>query len=282
MSIARDEQQAVALPADLADSLAQVAPRAAPFARRVVYFDVVGSTNDVAHRLAAEGAAEGTLVIAHSQTAGRGRMARSWFSPPGAGLYFSCVLRPVTCWPPGSPPAARPLAPALTLAAGVAMAEALRTTTGVEVMLKWPNDLMVGQRKLGGILAEGHGAGARIDHVILGVGVNLRRVDCPPDVAARATSIEAESGRAASPGPLLAESLQSLAAVYADYRQGRIDHLLARWRALAADHVGRRVAWDEPNGSCEGTTEGIDEEGALIVRTGDRVVRLVAGEVRWL
>src|SRR5204863_8161954 len=132
--------------------------------------------------------AEGTTVAADAQTAGRGRLGRVWFSPPGAGLYVSIVLRPPGDLSTRSNPSAF-----LTLASGVAIAEAVRTATGLPAEIKWPNDVVIGRRKLGGILAEAAAQGDRLQHVIVGFGVNLQNTSFPVELADRATSIEAET-----------------------------------------------------------------------------------------
>src|SRR5690606_6342284 len=140
------------------------------------------STNDEAARLAAAGATQGTTVVAAAQTAGRGRLGRAWFSPPGAGLYASVVIRD---------PRAAPL---LTLAAGVAIAEGIRAAAGLPVEIKWPNDLVVDaglgrRRKLAGILTEGSSGVDGLQFVIVGFGVNLLPAAYPADIADRATSL---------------------------------------------------------------------------------------------
>jgi BirA family biotin operon repressor/biotin-[acetyl-CoA-carboxylase] ligase len=218
-----DRNDPQVLPADLAGALAGARGRLACFGSPLHYFPSVGSTNDVANRLALEGAPEGTTVVADAQTAGRGRRGRIWFSPPGAGLYASVVLRP----------GATPTVPLCTLAAGVALADAIRTATGLEVLIKWPNDLAVGRRKVCGILAESSASHGEVQHVIVGFGINLRPAAYPPDLADRVTSVEAELGRPVDRGAVLAATLEALSARFADLRASRIDAILHRWRALA-------------------------------------------------
>src|ERR1700716_521081 len=155
------------LPAEFADAFAAARGRFGCLGAPVVFFSTIGSTNDAASALAERGAAEGTVVIADAQTAGRGRRGRTWFSPPGSGLYVSVVLTPARARTDGD--RATTL---ITLAAGVALAEGVEAATGLRVDLKWPNDLYVTRRKLAGILAEGVAAGPEshgtgIDAVIL-------------------------------------------------------------------------------------------------------------------
>jgi BirA family biotin operon repressor/biotin-[acetyl-CoA-carboxylase] ligase len=142
--------------------------------------------------------------------------------------------------------------------------------------VKWPNDLYVGRRKVGGILAE-----ADIPAVTLGYGLNVGAVAYPPDVALRATSLETELGRAVDRGHVLAETLAALARRYDDLLDGRADAILDAWRGRAPASVGARVSWTTTAGEREGVTAGIDSWGALLVDTGRTTERIVAGEVRW-
>jgi BirA family biotin operon repressor/biotin-[acetyl-CoA-carboxylase] ligase len=267
------------MPRELEQALHAAADRIAPFGRRIVHFEETGSTNDEAAKLAARGAEEGTLVIADAQTAGRGRLGRSWLSPPGAGLYASLIMRP---------DARRPLAPRgaeglLTLAGGVALAEGLRAATGLVVELKWPNDLMApgGRRKLGGILTEGSSEGTALVYVVFGFGINLRGV-FDGGLAERATSLEAELGRPIERSAVLVECLAALAARARDLADGRAADVRARWQALAPSARGRTVEWTADAGRRSGVAQGIDDSGALLVRVGGVLERIVSGEVRWL
>jgi len=279
-----DLSQAADPPADIADALAASRGRRGGFGAPLIYFPTIGSTNDVAARLAAAGAPEGTTVAAESQTAGRGRLGRTWFSPQGAGLYVSVVIRPEAGGRAGigRTAGAGPGLPAvLTLAAGVALAEAIRESTGLPAEIKWPNDLVFERRKLAGILAEASAQGAELDYVILGAGVNIRPVTYPPDVAQRATSIEAELGRTIDRGLLLAKALENLAACREALRRGEVGGMLERWRRMSPSAVGARVEWRTPGGAARGRTAGLDEDGALLVDRDGRVERVVAGEVIW-
>lgn len=235
---------------------------------------VVTSTMDVAAEAATRGAAEGWTVVAEEQTAGRGRRGRRWASPPGAGLYCSIVLRPRVA--PGGP-----LLPLLTLAAGVGLREGVRAATGLAAELKWPNDLVVGRRKLAGILAEGMGLGAPDQAVVLGIGINVRSTAYPPDVAPRATSLEAELGRAVDRQVVLAEVLRAVGAAYEDLAAGRADAVRRRWEEASPTARGAAVTWETPEGPRRGRTAGLDTSGALLVDTPTGRERLVGGEVRW-
>lgn len=267
------------LPHDFAEALAHAGSRLDPLGRPLLFFHAIGSTNDVAASLASSGNAEGAVVIADTQTAGRGRRGHSWFSPAGAGLYVSVVLAP------GRARVAPERATALlTLAAGVALAEAVERSTGLHADIKWPNDLLVGRRKLAGILAEGVTTGSLppgVSSVILGYGVNVGAASYPLDLADRVTALEPELGRRVDRAALCAESLAAVAARYRDLLEARFDAILDAWRARAPGSRGTRVSWDTAAGRQSGVTAGIDDMGALLVRTGSAIERIVAGEVRW-
>lgn len=266
------------LPPDLEDALAARRDRLGALARTVLYFDTIGSTNDVAVALAQRGQHEGAVVIAEAQTSGRGRRGRTWFSPPSAGLYVSVVLAPARARV--APERATAL---LTLSAGVALSEAVERVTGLIPAIKWPNDLLVGRRKLAGILAEGVASSSSVglQAVVLGYGINVMSAAYPPELASIVTSLETELGRGVDRAALCAESLAALAERYGDLLDGRYDAILDAWLARAFGSRGARVEWDTPSGVRHGITEGIDEMGALLVRSAGSVERIVAGEVRW-
>jgi BirA family biotin operon repressor/biotin-[acetyl-CoA-carboxylase] ligase len=239
-------------------------------ASRILWYPSISSTNDVASSLGAAGAPEGTVVAADMQTAGRGRMGRTWASPPGAGLYLSVVLRPPS-----------PILGLITLAAGVALAEGIQRATGLQSTVKWPNDVYAGSRKLAGILTEAGTGGAGIQYVVVGIGINVIAAPLPRDLDGRAGSLEGELGRAVDRGLVLTECLAALAARYDDLRDGRSAGVLGAWRHRAAATFGRRIEWDAEGATASGVLEDIDETGALVVRAGGRRRRIVSGEVRW-
>lgn len=242
-----------------------------PFAP-VLRFGEVTSTNDIAAEHGARGAAEGLVVIAESQSAGRGRFSRTWHSPPGSGLYVSVLLRPAT-----------DVARLLTLAGGVALCEAVRESTGFAAVIKWPNDLLApaGRRKLAGILVEGSATGRRVEYVVFGFGLNIRGSAYPPELRGRATSLEEELGRAVDAESVLAFCLETLARRYGDLREGRQAAVLSRWSELSPDARGTRIEWTREARVVRGVSAGIDEDGALLARTEQGVERIVSGEVTW-
>jgi len=258
------------LPYEFAGPLQRVAGELAPLGARVIWHQETQSTNADATALAESGAAEGCVVIADKQTAGRGRMGRSWSSPAGAGIYASVVFRP-------EPDVAR----MLTIAAGVAIAEAIEAAAGISPALKWPNDVYLGGRKVAGILAEA-GFAAGESWVVVGFGINVLPAAFPHDLSARATSLESELGRSVDRGELLAACLVRLAARYRELQDGGRAGVAAAWRDRAAATFGRPVEWDDAGAPNSGVVRNIDDEGALIVDTPSGVARVLSGELRWV
>ena len=262
------------VPADVADAVTGARSRLGRLASPLVWYDEIPSTNTEASRMAERGAAEGWTVGAERQSAGRGRHGRTWASPPGAGLYVSIVLRP--------PAHAVPL---LTLAVGVGVADGIGAASGAGARVKWPNDVYLGSSplhgKVAGVLAESGVSGTRVDHVVVGIGINVQAAALPPDVARRATSLEGELGRPVERGAVFAEVC---AAVWQRYRQlldGDARGVLDAWRARGATTFGRRVEWDAPGGLKTGRAADIDASGALVVETARGPVLVSSGEVRW-
>lgn len=230
---------------------------------------VTPSTNDEAHHGAKKGAPHGATWVAEEQTDGRGRRGRSWVSPRGEGLLFTVLLR-VQCDPSSLPP--------LALVAGLAVRDAVAAAApGADVRLKWPNDVLVGGRKVSGILVEAKTVGSRVEAVLAGIGINVHTRHFPPDIAARATSVAlAAEGTPVDRAHLLADVLQRL---------DRDVHVVAarglglvRDRLEAADALrGKRVRND---GGQEGVATGIDDRGALkVVQDDGHIMAWVAGEV---
>ena len=264
------------VPPELAAALSESGSRRGRLGEAVVYFSEISSTNDRASVLAERGAAEGTIVMAAAQTAGRGRLGRQWYSPPGAGLYFSIVFRT-----PG-------VAPYLTLAAGVAVATGIRSATGLPVEIKWPNDVVTAgsngpgrRRKLAGVLAEGSSSPEGLQYVVLGIGINLGPAAYPRELADRASSIEVELGRPVDGWRIFGEVLAALAAELPALERGDPSGCLRRWRALAPSASGANVEYDRPGGRVHGVASGIADDGALLVRVGETMDRVLAGEVIW-
>lgn len=229
----------------------------------------ITSTSDRLKELARAGAPEWSVVTADAQTAGRGRQGQTWASPRG-NLHLSVLLRPAKA--PGLVP----------LLAGVAVREAL-VSLGAEARLKWPNDVLVGDRKLAGLLAESSSGPQGVEWVVLGLGVNVAAETVPSPNGALppgAITLRAAAGRAMALEAVAAEVLRQVALWYHRGAAGRAADVLAAWREAAVPWWGRPVEARSGEQVIRGIAEGIDEEGALLLRDDDgRVVRVVAGEV---
>lgn len=238
--------------------------------RNLVYLPEVKSTNDVARRLAEEGAAEGTLVVADYQAAGRGRLGRRWQAPPGSSLLLSLLFRPSL-----SPDQAQ----GVTMICGLALADAVDASTGLEVGLKWPNDVMIGGKKAGGILLEMELRGSEVAHIVAGMGlnVNLDPGSLDQELLVPATSLSQALGRAVPRLPLLLALLEAVEERYLALCRGHWPH--REWAARLTT-LGRRVAVTGGGRRLEGVAEGVTAEGALQVRLDDgRLEAVLAGDV---
>lgn len=240
--------------------------------RRVSYHERVATTMEVARELAEEGAEEGTLVLAETQEAGRGRLGRSWASPYGLGLWFSLVLRPFL------PPAEAPKA---TLLAAVAVAQAVERVAGVRCGIKWPNDLYLPGGKLCGILTELKGQTDAVEYLILGIGINVnqRQEDFPPELRPQATSLLIETGRRIDRIVLLRACLEEFEARYRPWVQSRSEQWMQDWRELNIT-IGRRVQVTFLKETFVGRAVDVGTDGSLVVE-GDNGERRVfrAGDV---
>ena len=228
--------------------------------------DSCGSTNDEAERLARDGAPHGTIVTAARQTAGRGRADHDWYSPDADNLYVSCVLRP-SLVPASVPP--------ITLAAGIGVCDAVNSW-GAHASLRWPNDVFAMGRKIAGILTEMSSRGQTVEHVILGVGVNVNGTEFPPDLADTATSLRtALGGRRVDRASFTDALLMRLERWLDRFFHGGIAAISGPWteRALLA---GRRIRTE----AATGIARGLDRDGALLVQDDrGKLHRVVAGDV---
>jgi BirA family transcriptional regulator, biotin operon repressor / biotin---[acetyl-CoA-carboxylase] ligase len=237
---------------------------------RVTWCEETGSTNADLVELAREGGVHGAVLVADHQTAGRGRLGRTWSAPPGSALLCSVLLRP----PPSAPIHGGVWAMALAAQAAAA------SVAGVTAELKWPNDLMIGERKLAGILAEAvaePGEGGATGAVIVGIGLNVSWSHPPPDVAARAVTLEALAGRRVDRGLLLRALLVDLGPLLKLWATDP-DALAARYRAALAT-IGRAVRVTLADREIEGEALDLTAEGALVVATDSGPVVVSAGDV---
>jgi BirA family biotin operon repressor/biotin-[acetyl-CoA-carboxylase] ligase len=233
------------------------------------YLTQVDSTNEVARRLAEAGSPEGTLVIAEEQTAGRGRLGRRWLAPAGSSLLFSLLLRPNLL---------AGQAMYVTMLAGLGAAEGIEVATGLRVRLKWPNDILVSGRKVGGVLVEAGLSGNQLDYAIAGIGINVnfRPVDVP-GIPPAAGSLAEALGRPVARLPLLVAILATLDARYLALQAGQSPR--ADW-AARLDNLGQTVDVFTPDGVVSGLAEAVDDDGALLLRRPDgSQLRILAGDV---
>jgi BirA family biotin operon repressor/biotin-[acetyl-CoA-carboxylase] ligase len=215
------------------------------------------STMTVAATLASAGAPHGTTVVADQQTAGQGRLGRSWHSPAGTGLYFTTILR------------VPEMKPMVTMALGVAVADAITEAAGVQPDLRWPNDVMIGDRKLAGILAQ-YEQGA----VLAGIGINVNQAEFPPDLEPIATSLHIATGREHDREALLQAILERI--VKADP-----DTAITDFTRRSTYVIGRRVQVDTESGTLLGVTAGLDSNGFLRLREDNgKLTTILAGGVR--
>ncbi len=241
-----------------------------PFAGKLHFFPSIHSTNTYAMQQAEAGAPEGSVYFADEQTAGRGRGAHQWASPPGSGLYVSVLLRPQI------PPAEILW---LSLAAGLAVREAVRQVTALECDLRWPNDLLFGRRKFCGILTELNAEVTRIRHVVVGIGINVHQEKFPPGLHDIATSLRMETGREWPRQQLLIALLQSLHREVSGLSREAASRILQRLEAASSWVRGKRVRVEEGPGF-SGVTEGLDARGFLQVRTAEGLRTVYSGGVR--
>lgn len=236
--------------------------------KKVVYADTVSSTMDAAFRLGMEGAVEGTLVCAEGQTKGKGRLGRHWNSPKGKGIYMSVILRP------SMPPAD---AAQLTLLAAVAVCEALARVSGVAACIKWPNDILVENRKLAGILTELSAETDRVRFVVIGIGVNVNTpLGALPD---QATSLKEETQRKISRVEVLQEILCGLETWYERLKKQGFAPVIERWKELSST-LGKRVRLVDAGGEMEGEAVDLDRTGGLMIRNdAGLIVSKTAGDV---
>lgn len=237
---------------------------------KIIYFSTLSSTNDIARELSLQGEEEGTVVMADEQTKGRGTKGRSWYSAPSLGLYVSLILRP-----------ARPDLSLLPLAMGLACREAIAEAYGLNVFLKWPNDLIIDRKKVGGLLLESSFSGNRPLYAILGLGLNLNHEaeDFPDELRERAISLRQACGRKINREDILNQLWPKIDYWYRIFLKGEDDriiqsfehhHLFLRGEKILVDFNGQEIA---------GLFDGFSRDGALILVTSKGSRQLTTGEV---
>ncbi|TDA70735.1 MAG: biotin--[acetyl-CoA-carboxylase] ligase [Clostridia bacterium] len=236
------------------------------------YYREVTSTNEVARDLGEQGAPAGTVVVAEAQVQGRGRLRRSWWSPPEKGVWMSVLLRPELL--PGE-------VFLLSFATAVAVARAIGRLLPLEAHIKWPNDILVGGKKVAGILLEVKAELDQVHYVVVGMGLNVNQeeADFPPELRSRATSLRQAAGQPVARVPLVREILAGLEDEYFGLARGEGERLWQEWRNLDIT-VGRPVEVVTSAGSCSGLAAGVTREGRLVLRLpGGEIQEFAAGDV---
>lgn len=239
--------------------------------REILYLDEVDSTNTAAKKAAENGAAHGTLVVSERQTGGKGRRGRVWDSPRGTGIFMTLILRPEM---------APVHASMLTLVAALAVAGGIKECTGTSSLIKWPNDIVMGGKKVCGILTEMSADPDCINYVAVGIGINVNREEFPEEIREVAASIFTETGKKTKRSLLISAVMAAFERYYEIFmKTADMSGLLEEYNGKLAN-CGRTVRVLDPAGEYSGTAIGIDREGELLVEMGDRTVRRVlSGEV---
>jgi BirA family biotin operon repressor/biotin-[acetyl-CoA-carboxylase] ligase len=236
--------------------------------RKVYYFDELASTMDIATQLGIKGAPEGTLVVAEAQNKGRGRLGRTWSSPKYKGIYLSLILRPKL-----SPQAAA----ILTLLTAVSICEAVKEITGLEAKIKWPNDILLGSKKLGGILTELTAETDEVRFVIIGIGLNVNNTK--NSLVAAATSLKEAKGQNLNRLELLQEILRRIEYNYAHLEEKAKPDIIDKWRSFNTT-LGKRVKVISQRHQVEGQAIDIDSDGGLLVRRDSGLTeKVMSGDV---
>lgn len=241
---------------------------------KIIYFKETDSTNNQAKRLAMEGAEHGTLVVADRQTAGKGRLGRSWTSPAGTGIFMSLILKP----------AFKPEhASMLTLVAALATAKALEQETGLKPMIKWPNDLVVNKKKVTGILTEMSADVEHIDYVVVGIGINVNMTEFPEEIRETATSLRLEAGHEVDRASLITAFLKHFDEEYERFEKTEDLTLLQEEyneRLINREKEVRILDPAHPDGGYNGRALGINEAGGLLIeRENHEIEAITSGEV---
>ena len=239
----------------------------------IIHFREIDSTNAKAKELADQGAPEGTLVVSETQTKGRGRKGRTWFSPSEAGIYASLILRPNM--PPNE-------APRITFVTAVSAAETLLALTSLEVTIKWPNDILVKNKKIAGILTEISAEMDVIDYMVVGLGMNVNNQHLSDDIKEIATSILIETGKRFSKAGIVKEFLRRQEKYCRILRNYGFDPILTRWKELT-NTIGKRIRVEMMDRRYTGVVRDVDQEGVLILQDEKGVFhRILSGDVIFL
>lgn len=236
--------------------------------RKIIYFDSLSSTMDMATQLALKGAKEGTVVLAETQTKGRGRLGRIWYSPKYKGLYFSLILRPKISLDKAS---------IITLLVGVSICEAIKELLGLDLQIKWPNDILMYNKKLGGILTEIKAEVDEVNFIIIGVGLNVNNDS--KSLISGSTSLKENKNEQLSRLNILQEVLYRLEVNYQILEKNGTKPIIDKWRQYAIT-LGRRVKVYSHKEHLEGEAFDIDSDGGLLIRNDSGITqKVIAGDV---
>ena len=240
-------------------------------AKRIVYYETIGSTMESAFELGLQGAQEGTVVYAEAQTNGKGRLGRAWSSPKQKGIYLSVLLRPKLR--PGD-------AAKFTFLSSVAVCEAINNVCGLDAQIKWPNDILINQGKVAGILIELNAEAESVKFIVIGIGINVNTNI--KNLPINATSLKNETGKQVSRIKLAREILSNLEKWYVVWKQEGFVPIIKRWKELSVT-LGKEVRISDFGKSVEGTAVDIDEHGGLMIRNGSGIiVKKMTGDVEMI
>lgn len=239
------------------------------FGKKIFAFDVLDSTNVKAKSLALDNVPEGTVVITDNQTAGKGRLGRTWSSEAGKNLTFSVIIRPRI---------SHQHLGILSLYAGVSIARAISQLTNKTVHCKWPNDVLLNKKKVCGVLSESVMSNGSITAVIIGIGININQRNFSSELHGKATSMAIETGREFDRWTILAEILQEMETSYADIQSGSFDTILRQWTEYSS-FIGQPVSIDQHGTIVNGIASHVAADGGLVIRTDGKEVKILAGDV---
>ena len=239
------------------------------FGKKIFAFDVLDSTNVKAKSLALDNVTEGTVVVTDNQTAGKGRLGRTWSSEAGKNLTFSVIIRPR-------------ISPQhlgiLSLFAGISIARAISHLTNKTVHCKWPTDVLLNKKKVCGVLSESVMSSGSITAVIIGIGININQRNFTSELHGKATSFAIETGREFDRWTILAEILQEMETGYADIQSGSFDTILRQWTEYSS-FIGQPVSIDQHGTIVRGIASHVADDGGLVIRTNGKEVKILAGDV---
>ena len=240
--------------------------------KEIYIFDTIDSTNNYARKIAKEGAGGGTVVLAESQTKGKGRLGRTWFSPSGVNIYLSVILKPQI------PSTHITL---LTFVSAIAVVKAIKDAANLDANIKWPNDVLINNKKIAGILSEMDAKADAVRFAVIGIGinVNLDIKDIPFELKDKATSIKIESNSTIDRINLICRVLENLEEWYNLFERNGVNDIIKKWKRLAVT-IGRDVKVQSGNSLIEGRAVDIDVNGALLIKDRNGVIqRVLSGDV---